>query len=613
MQLLSCWDGSFTSEETNEILSSLASWHIAQVAASSPEREHITACVARDDYRSLCNTNFDYTRLAPLDAYHLRQVVAFFKKRSDLDFGIDKEAVAFSKFCASETLCSETNTLFRLWGSGKFQFDPFVERILHNSQRKITRILGDVPAFEQLHIRFGPGATTQVKKRDACAFIKLMAPFACSEDFISLLPEACEEIGGWFCRHEIDGADTIRDHVQIHEGELDFVLKDFETYRTIGKEPSLNMMFQLGLGDYMKGRLKKFGVDLSDQLHNQELARAGSITGALATLDLSSASDCVARELVAHLLPLPWFELLDRVRTGRYTYKDQSLKLQKFSSMGNGFTFPLESLIFFAIAESVCEDLLQRKPHRDELAVYGDDIIVPTVCFGTLVEVLRVVGFLPNVKKSFASGPFRESCGVDCFSGIDIRPAFIESNLDGPSIFVLHNFYVRRGMDEQAAHLRTYLHKSLQIFGPDAYGDGHLLGEWVARPHRRQGVEFPTKGGKPFIPHDWRSNRYSCGWSGYTFDTFTLLPRRVFRPLPGDCVLPSYSIYAAEGKPRLRDRSYSVPWQHRRDNRSSVSFWKQVERSDSSHAVYGKKGDLSITLPGSRGYKRISIYTLTPA
>ena len=86
--------------------------------------------------------------------------------------------------------------------------------------------------------------------------------------------------------------------------------------------------------------------------------------------------------------------------------------------MGNGFTFPLETLIFWALTASACEGDV------DSVSVYGDDIICPRERADDVIDTLTMCGFKINLEKSFVEGPFRESCGCDYYKGIDIRPFY---------------------------------------------------------------------------------------------------------------------------------------------------------------------------------------------
>lgn len=570
------WDQIADSEETNALLRELSEWHISQLKEN--ERQCLHSAFS-GGVATLCDLRVPYARLEPHGAWHYRQVKAFFEKRIDLGDDASQRQVALEGFVGSEKRCAETNEIFRLWSAGRFQFDRRVEAVLYRAQQKISRLLDmPPPHLEDLHLRFGPGATTQVAKKNASAVEKLRQSCACSEALASTVetvicefPHLCDFV-------EDVGIVT----VEIHNGRLSFVPKSLKTHRTICVEPWLNSVCQLGIGRFLAGVLRRVGVNIKDQSLNQRLAKRGSLSGDLATLDLSSASDSIATELVAHLLPLDWYSYLYRFRTGKVEMPKQDggeiLTLQKFSSMGNGFTFPLETLIFWSLA-SASEELAAGPNRVPVVSVYGDDIIVPTYAVELLTQVLTSCGFVLNMDKSFWDGPFRESCGKDYLSGIDVRPFYQKDCLQGSDTFALHNYYVRRGEYEPAAMVLNWIDPSLRIFGPDGYGDGHLLGPHSVTPHRR-----------------------GSGWSGYTFETYTFKSRRKFvSEHRGVRVYPSYSVY-------LREESLDPQWeeQHGLDR----SGMKMNFRFLVDQVSYNKKGQIRCTTPGTRGYRRISIYTL---
>jgi hypothetical protein len=158
------------------------------------------------------------------------------------------------------------------------------------------------------------------------------------------------------------------------------------------------------------------------------LAQIGSNDGSLATIDLSSASDTVAREVVRFLMPESWYERLDLCRSKVGELDGKWLRYEKFSSMGNGFTFELETLIFWGLAIACVRSC---GLETDKVRVYGDDIIVPVDAYDFLVEVLSYCGFTTNSSKSYKSGAFRESCGKDYFNGHEVRPFFQKEYLNG--------------------------------------------------------------------------------------------------------------------------------------------------------------------------------------
>jgi hypothetical protein len=113
--------------------------------------------------------------------------------------------------------------------------------------------------------------------------------------------------------------------------------------------------------------------------------------------------------------------------------------LEKFSSMGNGFTFELETLIFWAIS-SVCQNV-----HNEfNVHVYGDDIIIPSESYSDVEAALTFFGFSLNEEKSFKEGAFRESCGSDYFNGVAVRPYYIEELPDGPEDWIALANGIRR-------------------------------------------------------------------------------------------------------------------------------------------------------------------------
>lgn len=566
-----CWNSPAEGASSLRFLKDLALTHLA--LCNSRQAEAVRSFILNDEWDLVLGFEISYEAKVPYrpeeteSILHLRQALALFTKNKDLPLILDREKVAFAKFEAAEDQCRLTNECFSEYEAGRFRFLPFTDSVLHAASRKIASILGDVPSFDEVNPRFGPGATVDLKKSAANPRSKIDRVQSCSEAFVPLIPaafrcmESMLELHGSFTREDppdifsLGGYDVYTVPVTVSPGRLSFVPKTAKTDRAIVVEPSLNGMFQMAYGDYIAKKLRRWGIDISDQTYNQRLAREGSITGELATLDLSSASDTVASGLLAHLLPLPWFQLLERLRSRSVTYKGKEILLSKFSSMGNGFTFPLETLIFYAISSSVTESL----NGVGAVMVYGDDIIVPSTCAPTLAKVLVELGFSVNTDKSFWDGPFRESCGKDYYYGADIRPCYIKETITPASLFTLHNHYVRVGLEDFASKVAKAIPKSIRLWGPPAYGDGHLhTHEWTGKPHQRM-----------------------FGWGGFTFDTWSYKGRSYTRPLPGDWVFPLYSIYRASPD--------AAPIK----NQSDTGKW--------------------ITpLPGISGVKRISIYTLLP-
>lgn len=228
---------------------------------------------------------------------------------------------------------------------------------------------------------------------------------------------------------------------------LNFVPKNVDISRVIATEPNLNMFFQLGLGSILEGRLRSyFGIDLAAQPDkNRTLARIGSQHGSFATIDLSSASDSMSLGLVKEVIPreqLAWFLLL---RSPNMELPDGSrVDLEMLSTMGNGYTFPLQTALFASIVVAAARLTSTKlvRPRGTTLgnfAVFGDDIIVPTEMYGAVVRLLTLCGFTLNSDKSFFEGPFRESCGADFYDGFPVRGVYVKTLCTQESRYVLIN------------------------------------------------------------------------------------------------------------------------------------------------------------------------------
>jgi hypothetical protein len=493
----------------------------------------LNGLIQKEAYREVVEYNLDVSTMdkdATNDYLYARQIKALVEKQDFLDLGYDREKEAVSKFIAAEKDCRETNT--RLWGV-RPNWD--VAGVLHTAQRIIASILGPVPSYSDLSFLFGPGASTNVVGRVASFRTKLAAPMQCSESLVSGLGDFLSEFPLWCDTVAIQHSDecwTVP--VEVRPARLGFVPKTSKTDRTICVEPSLNALGQKGIGSYMKKRLGLYGVNLLDQGVNRSLAERGSVDGSLATVDLSSASDTVAYALVMSLLPPDWFDLLDRFRSERVEYQGVVIELEKFSSMGNAYTFELESLIFYALSLSVCEfldiaggpifengRLLSR---RWPISVYGDDIIVPTSAIELLYATLKWCGFTVNTAKSYHVGGFRESCGADWMFGFDVRPWYLKKEVSERSLYIAYNFFMRKGERSLARIVLSRTVKKFRLFGPDGYGDGHLIGTYVLRRPRE------------------------AGWEGGYFRSWRGVPNRYEKEFQTDVLIPSYSILARMGE-----------------------------------------------------------------
>jgi len=241
-------------------------------------------------------------------------------------------------------------------------------------------------------------------------------------------------------------AQTCGDFDIVTGSRLAFVPKTAKISRCICVEPNLNMYYQLGLGDVLTSRLHdQFGISLQDQpFRNRDLARIGSYYDSNVTIDLESASDSIAVNLCKEVLPKSLWDLLSRYRCRSTDVPGLgTFDLDMVSSMGNGFTFPLQTMLFCAMVEAsfrYAELPFPTNFVQKEWGVFGDDLIVPKGRVTRyLLRLLKLSGFIVNDDKSFFEGPFRESCGSDYYLGRDIRGVYLKSLETPQDIYVAIN------------------------------------------------------------------------------------------------------------------------------------------------------------------------------
>lgn len=366
---------------------------------------------------------------SPLRLRRTRWAVDILKKATYLPSGIDVKRSAVVSWANAEYLCRRTNLLFENLSCNSMpsnkEFHARME-VLYKWAPKVRRIvrklMGEVPSVEDVFGGFGPGATLSNSRRESDVLTKLSATPTLTSGarwFIPALPRRLMACWG----------EEEQWHI-VDAGRLHLVPKSYKTERPIMVEPLVNASIQRYFGDYLRRRLLYAGIDLSkDSKKHEQLACEGSVLRNWATIDLSSASDTIAREAVRYLVDPYWFRVLDASRTPRIEipmydeYKEDFQNygvmypihtLEKFSSMGNGFTFELETIIFLAICTAVCT-------RKGVGGVYGDDMIVGTSYYAELRTVLEAFGFVLNADKSYHTGFFRESCGGDYARGVYVK------------------------------------------------------------------------------------------------------------------------------------------------------------------------------------------------
>lgn len=360
------------------------------------------------------------------------QCVSLLRKCADLPTSIDRKAVALKNFWLAEKECFRTNQrlLPFLYGKAYAPEEEGIFRFLLRVRKIVADILGPCPG--NTDGRFGPGATfgdkgqytTVPDKMSSCPTLTAKAVwFHVFQWSSTAWAKACAGDG--------------REALFVPGNRFTTVPKDCTKDRGIAVEPSINLFYQLAFGSVMKQRLQRAGINLLEaQDVHRRVACEASIKGHFATIDLSNASDTICTNLVKFVLPDWWYEALSSLRSPKTLVEGRWVWLEKFSSMGNGYTFELETVIFLAISMAAMEASGVTPSPGENVFVFGDDIIVPTESTECVLAALRWLGFTPNENKSFFEGPFRESCGGDFFGGTDVRPYFLKGFPSEPQHYI---------------------------------------------------------------------------------------------------------------------------------------------------------------------------------
>lgn len=323
--------------------------------------------------------------------------------------------------------------------------DPSLCRALNRAQLLAKFILGVLDTEEWFKgCRHSAGVTLGTEFRDTSLEAKFSFPLTTTKAVIPLFSEYLSwdsHLGEALFWANLDKTQVF-DIVEWSRATS--VPKQQDKCRMIAIEPTLNMFFQQGLMNCMYDLLCKAGLDvttLPDK--HKKLAWLGSITHSVATIDFSSASDCVITELVRWILPPDWCSAVLTVRSPSISLNGQVMELPIVSTMGNATTFPLETLIFYCLAvASVMEPeepyngcwktnpnrLVSDDIDRSKVSVFGDDCILPTSSARVFMTWCTSLGFTVNEEKSFyGQEGFRESCGGDYYHGRSVRGLYITS------------------------------------------------------------------------------------------------------------------------------------------------------------------------------------------
>lgn len=437
----------------------------------------------------------------------LREVLYLFKK---IQMESDQEALLHEKACTEFFQCDEI--------AGKVQVPDRHAHLIGLVSKLVLNDLSSKP-LNDARFKHGPGAVYEGysvnQKWSALSESVRNADFDLQsygyDDFGVALTELSD-------RAEIKNQSSSTNVVYLENrassriARLITVPKSSTSRRTITVEPLLCQFVQQGLNIILRDSIESCkylsnSLALTDQRKNQYLALEGSRDDNWATIDLKSASDLLSVNLV-EIVFRRHGPFLDHMMDCRSTIVEEpvsnrSLSIRKFAGMGNALTFPVQSVCFAVTCIAAIHDSwgIKPTPRSIERATrlvrcYGDDIIVAKSYAHQCVNWLEAVGLKVNISKSFLTGNFKESCGVDAYMGVDVTPLYLKHRPDHPStepkviegLVALSNHAWLRGLYEFSTCLAYEVEGRLGIDLPLVGQESGSLG-W----HSRLDAATPTR------------------------------------------------------------------------------------------------------------------------
>jgi hypothetical protein len=338
---------------------------------------------------------------------------------------------------------------------------------------------------------------------------------------------------GWGYGHSSDDAYDVDAPSQEYPSRMIAVPKTLRKPRLIAAEPVENQWIQQLVWRILENDVNRTSlgpaIDFRDQERNAQLALRSSRSGSHATVDLSEASDRLTTRLVERFWRAnpSWIETLwsCRSRVIRYEGKHSTSMtwMRKFAPMGSSVTFPMQTIIFSALcaASHLIGDNRRAtaqsiRKASSRFRVFGDDIIIEVPYLGILKNLLTHFDLKVNVNKTFSSGKFRESCGIEAYNGDDVTPARLQSLVPKgpttvPSFVEVSNNYFRKGLWNASAFLRSLVTK--YDFVIPVARDGRLVPK--TRKDRVHGVDLLDS-----------NNRYGTYYSSFLGESTSHLRRR---------------------------------------------------------------------------------------
>jgi len=332
-------------------------------------------------------------RDAASSLYVLRQILLSWSKCKDAECMESEEATiaSFEKRITSPVVCS-------LSGKQISEIRKLISSITHDDEGRLHPSLAQWDSDP--YGRHGPGVVAGREKGK------------CKWSFQSI--KGCDPLLYKWNRTSFIDERPAQPHARVIS-----VPKDFRRRRIICIEPKELQFAQQGLMEILydlceTSESTRKSITFKTQAKSQKLSNVPGYS----TIDLKDASDRVSLKLCRLVFRDDFFRLVTRYRSRGLLFPNGKIvKPTCFASMGSALCFPIETIVFWAIARAAT-DFVQV---AGSVRVFGDDIIVPTEAYDEVIKWLVASGAVINEAKSCHMTPIREACGTWYFGDYDCR------------------------------------------------------------------------------------------------------------------------------------------------------------------------------------------------
>lgn len=245
------------------------------------------------------------------------------------------------------------------------------------------------------------------------------------------------------------------------------VPKTWTKMRLIMAEPSSLMLAQKSLQKWLMSQAHSSPMYKYCRFEDQEFQRSKLRREGVASIDLSDASDRVNRLLV-------WRAFKDRPVLRSFLFQARSQetidgdRIAMFSTMGNATTFVVMTYLLTAVCRVAESECMHRKARVIRSSVFGDDLVVDQVIYGSVVNLLMKLGFSVNQQKSYCVGDFKEACGLDLYRAEDVTPIKVKSltaatRQDFDRLLAYCNAFFLRGMWRAARTIQQIMDQKWSV------------------------------------------------------------------------------------------------------------------------------------------------------